>query len=224
MAKTDRVDAQVLAHFAEALRPEARPPKDPLSQELKDLLARRRQLVAMICSEKNRLNTASGRVRRDIRVNISWLKKRLNSLDKVLGQRIKGSPIWQAKSDLLKSAPGVGRVLSQTLLANLPELGSLNRRQIAALVGVAPLNHDSGRFRGARRVWGGRGQVRSVLYMAALVATRRNPVIKAFYERLRQAGKAPKVALTAAMRKLLVILNAILRTGQLWQPLSPVAP
>jgi len=224
LAKTDKVDAFVLAHFAEALRPEARPPKDPLSQELKELLARRRQLVEMICAEKNRLNTASGRVRQDIQTNINWLKKRLNNLDKVLGERIKGSPLWQAKSDLLKSVPGVGKVVSQTLLANLPELGTLNRRQIAALVGVAPLNHDSGRFRGARRVWGGRSQVRGALYMAALVATRCNPVIKAFYERLRQAGKAPKVALTAAMRKLLVILNAILRTGQPWQPLIPVAP
>lgn len=216
LAKTDAIDAQVLAQFGEAVRPELRPFPDAATQELSALLARRRQLVGMLTAEKNRLRTAAKAVRADVQEHIRWLKRRLSDLDGQLAQSIRSSPSWRERDNLLKSTPGVGPVLSVTLLAELPELGTLGRKEIAALVGVAPLNWDSGHLRGKRRVWGGRSRVRAALYMAALVAARRNPVLRAFYERLVEAGKPKKVALTACMHKLLTILNAMIRHRTPW--------
>ena len=216
LAKTDAIDAQVLAQFGEAVRPELRPFPDAATQELSALLARRRQLVGMLTAEKNRLRTAAKAVRADVQEHIRWLERRLSDLDGQLAQSIRSSPSWRELDNLLKSTPGVGPVLSVTLLAELPELGTLGRKEIAALVGVAPLNWDSGHLRGKRRVWGGRSSVRAALYMAALVAARRNPVLRAFYERLVEAGKPKKVALTACMHKLLTILNAMIRHRTPW--------
>jgi transposase len=180
------------------------------------LLTRRRQLVEMLTAEKNRLLLARGPVRRDLQQHIRFLERRLREVDGELHTAVKASPLWRVQDDLLQSVPGVGRVVSLTLLAQLPELGRLSHKEIAALVGVAPLNRDSGTLRGTRLVYGGRAPVRAVLDMAALVARRRNPVIRAFYQRLRTAGKPAKVALTACMRKLLIILNAIARSGTPW--------
>ena len=222
LAKTDTIDAQVLARFAEAVRPALRPLPDAATQQLSALLTRRRQLVEMLTAEKNRLRTAAPAVRDHIKEHILWLERSLSDLDRELEQAIHSSDMWRAQDDLLQSAPGVGPVVSTTLLAALPELGALNRKEIAALVGVAPLNRDSGSFRGKRTVWGGRPQVRAVLYMATLVASRRNPVIRAFYQRLLAAGKPKKVALTACMRKLLTILNAMIRHRTPWQYASPL--
>lgn len=216
LAKTDALDAAVLAQFAEAVRPEPRPLPDAATQALSALLLRRRQLIGMLTAEKNRLGSAPAPVRTAIVAHIRWLKSRLAELDADLARTIRESPLWREKDDLLQSTPGVGPVLARTLLASLPELGTLTRQQIAALVGVAPLNRDSGRFRGSRRVWGGRAHVRAALYMSALVATRFNPVIRAFYHRLCAAGKAKKVALTACMRKLLTMLNAMLKHQTPW--------
>jgi len=216
LAKTDAIDAQVLAQFGEAVRPELRPFPDAATQELSALLTRRRQLVGMLTAEKNRLRTAAKAVRADVQEHIRWLERRLSDLDGQLAQSIRSSPSWRERDNLLKSTPGVGPVLSVTLLAELPELGTLGRKEIAALVGVAPLNWDSGHLRGKRRVWGGRSRVRAALYMAALVAARRNPVLRAFYERLVEAGKPKKVALTACMHKLLTILNAMIRHRTPW--------
>ncbi len=216
LAKTDAIDAQVLAQFAEAVRPRLRPLPDAAAQELSALMTRRRQLIEMLTAEKNRLRAAARAVRPDIQEHIHWLERRLADLDGDLSQTIRSSDIWREKDDLLQSAPGVGPVVSTTLLADLPELGTLNRKEIAALVGVAPLNRDSGTLRGRRTVWGGRSKVRAALYMATLVATQRNPVIRTFYQRLLSAGKPKKVALTACMRKLLTILNAILRSSTPW--------
>jgi transposase len=216
LAKTDAIDAQVLAQFGEAVRPELRPFPDAATQELSALLARRRQLVGMLTAEKNRLRTAAKAVRADVQEHIRWLERRLSDLDGQLAQSIRSSPSWRERDNLLKSTPGVGPVLSVTLLAELPELGTLGRKEIAALVGVAPLNWDSGHLRGKRRVWGGRSRVRAALYMAALVAARCNPVLRAFYERLVEAGKPKKVALTACMHKLLTILNAMIRHRTPW--------
>lgn len=218
LAKTDRLDAQVLAQFAEAVRPEPRPLPDAQAQELTALLQRRRQLVEMLTAEKNRLTVASRRVRPQLQAHIEWLHKHIAQLDDDLRTLIRSSPLWRDKDDLLRSAPGVGPVLATTLLAALPELGSLTRRQIAALVGVAPLNRDSGTLRGRRTVWGGRAQVRAVLYMSTVVAVRHNAIVAAFYQRLCAAGKAPKLALTACMRKLLTILNAMLKHRTRWAP------
>jgi transposase len=218
LAKTDRIDARVIARFAEAVRPEIREIKTEEMQALTALGLRRRQIIQMITSEKNRLTTASKWTREDIKEHISWLEKRLDDVTKELEKSIRNSPIWREKDDLLRSVPGVGPVLSATLLSQLPELGSLNRKQIAALVGVAPLNRDSGQFRGKRCIWGGRASVRCALYMATLVATRFNPAIAAFYRRLRIAGKEHKVALTACMRKLLTMLNAMARDRAHWSP------
>jgi transposase len=218
LAKTDRLDAQSLAHFAEALRPQPRPLPDAQAQELSALLQRRRQLVEMLTAEKNRLPLAARRVRPQLQAHITWLQQQITQFDDDLRALVRSSPLWRAKDDLLRSAPGVGPVLATTLVAALPELGTLTRQQIAALVGVAPLNRDSGTFRGRRTVWGGRAQVRTVLYMSTLVAVRHNPVLAAFYQRLRAAGKAPKVALTACMRKLLTILNAMLKHHTRWAP------
>lgn len=217
LAKTDALDARILAHFAEVVRPAPRPLPDATSQELSALLARRRQLIEMLTAENTRLPRAARPVRQGILSHVKWLERQLGKTDEDLARMIRESPLWREKDDLLTSAPGVGPVMSATLLANLPELGSLDRKQIAALVGVAPLNRDSGTLRGTRTIWGGRAQVRATLYMAALVATRRNPVIHAFSQRLLAAGKAKKVALTACMRKLLTMLNAMLTHRTPWR-------
>ena len=218
LAKTDALDARVLAHFAEAMRPAIRPLPGAGTREMAALVARRRQLVEMITAEKNRLRTAARRIRPKVEEHIRWLEENLADLDQDLGDLIRSSPIWRDKDELLRSTPGVGPVLSMTLLSDLPELGALNRGEIAALVGVAPFNRDSGTLRGKRKVWGGRAQVRAALYMAALVATRFNPVLRAFYQRLCTAGKPKKVALTACMRKLLTILNLMVRQNRHWNP------
>ncbi len=217
LAKTDALDAQVLARFAQAVRPALRPVPDAPTQELAALIARRRQVVEMLTAERNRLGGAPKRVQRRIQVHLNWLTAELARAGDDLDQAIRNSPIWREQEDLLQSVPGVGPVVTRTLLAELPELGTLNRKQIAALVGVAPLNRDSGMLRGRRMVWGGRAQVRAVLYMGAIVAARFNPVLRAFYQRLRAAGKAKKVALTACMRKLLIILNAIMKHRTPWR-------
>ena len=218
LAKTDAIDAAVLALFADRIRPQVRPLRDEETQELEALVVRRRQVVDMITAEKNRLIAAppSKRVRTAIGKTIKWLQKQLEEIDSDLDNAVKGSPIWREKDDLLRSVPGVGKVLSRTMLSLVPELGTLGKKQIAALIGVAPLNWDSGLHRGRRSIWGGRAQVRSVLYMGALVAARFNPVIRAFHARLVAAGKLPKVALVACMRKLLTILNAIVRDRTPW--------
>ena len=218
LAKTDAIDAPILALFAERVRPELRALPDAAVEALDALLTRRRQLVEMLVAERNRLLVARPTIRRDLQQHIRFLERRLHEADDDLHTAVKASPVWRVKDDLLQSVPGVGRVVSLTLLAELPELGRLSHKAIAALVGVAPLARDSGTLRGKRLVYGGRAPVRAVLYMAALVAARRNPVIRAFYQRLRTAGKPAKVALTACMRKLLVILNAIARSGTPWQP------
>jgi transposase len=216
LAKTDRLDAQVLARFAAAVRPEPRALPDEAAQRLSALCARRCQLVEMLTAEQNRLSRADEAVRAGIAAHIRWLRQQLADVDRDVGTAVRETPIWRHKDDLLQSARGVGRVLSATLLAELPELGTLNRKQIAALVGVAPLNRDSGTFRGKRSTWGGRAQVRRPLYMAALVATRCNPTLRTFYGRLLATGKPKKLALTACMRKLLVILNAMIRDNRRW--------
>jgi transposase len=217
LAKTDTLDAQILARFAEVMRPELRPLPDEQTQTLAAILTRRRQLVEMLTAEKNRLGSARKPVRKSLRTHITWLERELSHTDSDLAQAIRESPVWREKDDLLRSTPGVGPVLATTLLADLPELGTLTGKQIAALVGVAPLNRDSGTLRGKRTVWGGRAPIRAALYMAALVASRFNPVIRAFYQRLCAAGKAKKVALTACMRKLLIILNAMLKHRTPWR-------
>jgi transposase len=216
LAKTDIIDAIVLARFAEAIRPAVRPLPDDTLLELRALISRRRQLTEMIVAERNRLSQASKSVKRRIEAHIRWLQAELGRADKDLDQSIRQSPIWKENENLLRSVPGIGPVVSRTLLAELPELGKLNRKQIAALVGIAPLNRDSGTLRGRRAVWGGRATVRATLYMAALVASRRNAVMRAFYQRLRNAGKAPKLALVACMRKLLTILNAMIKHRTYW--------
>jgi transposase len=217
LAKTDALDAHGLAHFAEAVRPAPRPLPDAQTQALSAHLARRRQLLDMLTAEKNRLGSAPPMIQADIQAHITWLERRLADVNDDLGKAIRASSVWRERDDLLQSTPGVGPVLSYTLVADLPELGSLSRQQIAALVGVAPLNRDSGSLRGKRTVWGGRAHVRAVLYMSTLVAVRYNPVLQTFPARLRCAGKAPKVALTACMRKLLTILNAMLKHRTPWQ-------
>jgi transposase len=218
LAKTDRLDAQVLAQFAAAMQPTPRPQPDAATQQLSAVLARRQQVVDMLTAEKNRLSQQlESALRKRLRAHITWLAKELERTEQELTQLIQQSPAWRAQDDLLQSAKGVGPVFSQTLLAEVPELGQLNRKQMAALIGVAPFNRESGGYRGKRRIWGGRARVRAVLYMGALVATRHNPVIKAFYERLLAAGKEKKVALTACMRKLLTILNAMIKQQTKWQ-------
>ncbi len=216
LAKTDKLDAKLLAHFAAAIRPTIRPMPSDEEEQLTGLLVRRRQLVDMLTVEKNRLHTVRPALREDIREHLTWLQAKLAKLDEEIDRFLKSSSLWIEKDAILRSTPGVGRVTSCTLLAMLPELGTLNRQEIAALVGVAPVNKDSGRKQGKRRVYGGRSTVRSVLYMAALAAKRYNPRIKKFYEELLLRGKEKKVALTACMRKLIVILNAMLRTNQSW--------
>ena len=220
LAKTDKLDALVIAQFAQAIRPELRPLKTAEAQELEALLSRRRQIVQMLTAEKNRLHSAPGWTRNDISLHIAWLEKRLAKIEEELGAMIRKSPVWRVKDELLRTFKGAGPVLSQSLLNDLPELGGLNRKKIAALVGVAPLNRDSGKFRGRRMVWGGRAEIRSVLYMATVAAIRSNPVIRAYHGRLVRAGKVPKVAITACMRKVLTILNAMMRNQTPWRPLT----
>jgi transposase len=216
LAKTDAIDAHVIARFGEAVRPEVRPLKDEETKRLAALITRRRQIVEMITAEKNRLSRTTPWTLKDIKNHVAWLEKCLKKADKNLNDLLRKSPVWREKDDILQSTPGVGPVLSMTLLSNLPELGALNRKQIAALVGVAPLNRDSGSFRGKRMIWGGRASIRSVLYMSVTCAIRFNPVIKKFYQRLRDAGKLHKVAMTACMRKLLVILNTMIKNRTCW--------
>ena len=218
LAKTDRLDAQVLALFAARVRPTPRPLPDDATQELEALLARRRQLLEMLHAERQRLPRARGReVRRNLRAHIRWLEQSVIDADAALERLIQASPLWRVQDELLQSVPGVGPTLARTLLGLVPELGHLDRHQIAALVGVAPLARDSGTLRGRRTCWGGRPAVRSVLYMAALTAARYNPVLRPFYQRLRTAGKPAKVALTAVARKLVVLLNAMLRDQRPWR-------
>jgi transposase len=218
LAKTDRIDAQVLALFGARVRPQPRPLPDDATQELEALLTRRRQLLEMLHAERQRRTVARRRlVRRSLDAHIRWLERQAIDTDAELDHLIQASPLWRVQDQLLQSVPGVGPTLARTLLGAVPELGRLDRRQIAALVGVAPLARDSGTLHGRRTCWGGRPAVRTVLYMAALVAARWNPLLRTFYQRLRAAGKPAKVALTAVARKLLVYLNAILRDQQPWR-------
>lgn len=218
LAKSDPIDAEVLRRFAEAVQPEYRPLADEQTRELEALLARRRQLLAMLVAERQRLAQAAPVVRRELRAHIAWLAKRVKDSDRERGARLRSSPLWRERDQLLRSVAGVGRVTVQTLCAALPELGTLDRKKISALVGVAPFNCDSGTLHGRRRCWGGRAEVRAVLYMATVSAVRCNPALRTFYQRLKAAGKPPKVALTATMRKLLTILNAMVRDGAEWDP------
>lgn len=218
LAKTDALDARVLAQFAQRVQPTPRPIKDDQALELDDLLARRRQLVAMLAAEKNRLSRARPRSHNDIRAHMAWLEKRIKHIDDDLEACVKNSPLWRERDALFQSVPGVGPVLSLTLLIGLPELGSVSHKALAKLVGVAPLNRDSGTMRGSRAIWGGRVQVRNALYMATCSAIRWNPVLKPYYLKLRAEGKPPKVAIVACMRKLLGILNAMAQAGTHWKP------
>lgn len=218
LAKTDAIDARALAHFAAATEAEPRPLPDAAARELDALLDRRRQLVGMRTMEQNRRATAAGLVLRDVEAHLRWLEEHIARVDRELDERIRSTPAWRERDDLLRGIPGVGPVLSRTLLAGMPELGREGNRRVAALAGLAPLPDDSGTRRGPRRIAGGRGQVRSVLYMAALSARRHNPALRALADRLKAAGKRPKVILVAVARKLLVIANAVLRSGRPWDP------
>ena len=218
LAKTDVIDAGLLARFGEVIQPDVRPLPDAHMQELRGLVVRRRQVVDMLTMERNRVPQATRGVRRHVQRHIAVLQRQLAVLNRELARLLQASPVWRARDKLLRSVPGVGNVTASLLVAELPELGRLNRKQIAALVGVAPHNRDSGSYRGKRSVWGGRAPVRASLYMATLVATRHNAVIKSFYARLCEAGKPKKVALTACMRKLLTILNSMMCTQSEWKP------
>ena len=222
LAKTDRIDAHILALFAERVRPNVRPLPDEEARTLAAIVARRRQILEMIVAENNRVALAPVPVAKGILKHVRWLERQLKDVESDLDRSIKDSALWQAKSDLLQQVPGVGPNLARTLIAELPELGSLSHKQIAALVGVAPFARDSGRLRGKRTAWGGRASVRSALYMSIWSATQYNPVIRTFYERLRIRGKSAKVAQVAAMRKLLVILNAMVRDHSDWDPNIPL--
>jgi transposase len=213
LAKTDRIDAAVIAHFGEAVKPEPQALKDDQAQNLDALISRRRQLVEMITAEKNRFAVAKSWVKDDIGATVAWLTRSVEKINKEIDRIIKNSPLWREKDQLLQTAKGVGAIVSSSLLCDLPELGSLNRHKIAALVGVAPFSRDSGTYRGRRTIWGGRAHVRSILYMATISAIRFNPLIKPLYERLIERGKVRKVAIVACMRKLLTILNAMVRTN-----------
>ena len=218
LAKTDALDARALAHFADAIRPEPRPLPDAETDALRALLTRRRQLIAMRTAEQNRLGSAPPSLYDDLHAHITWLEQRLVALDETLDTTLRASPVWRERDELYRSVPGIGPVCARTLFLELPELGTLSRQRMAALVGVAPFNRDSGTLRGHRIIWGGRAHVRATLYMGTLVAVRHNPVLKACYERLLAAGKAKKVALIACMRKLLTILNAMAKHQTPWQP------
>jgi transposase len=225
-AKTDGIDAAVLAAFGARVQPEPRAIPDADTQALAALVVRRRQLLEMIGMEQRRLEQAppTGRITRDLRNHIRWLTRRVDDVDAEIGTAIEASPVWRVHEDLLRSVPGVGPTTARTLLAELPELGRLDRRAIAALVGVAPFNCDSGAHRGQRHIWGGRAPVRATVYMAALAATRHNPVLRAFYRRLIEAGKPAKVALVATMRKLLTILNTMMKHQTRWNPEAASTP
>jgi len=218
LAKTDKIDAGVIARFGATMKPEPQARRDRNREELNHWVTRRRQLVLMATAEKNRLQTATPEMQTHIKKHIAWLQADIEELEQQISQAIAANPRWSETAKRVESVPGVGSITSSTLVADLPELGQLNRQKIAALVGVAPFNHDSGKRRGQRRIFGGRASVRSVLYMATLSAIRHNPVIKSFYDRLIAKGKLKKVALTACMRKLLVILNAMIKNGQDWSP------
>ena len=218
LAKTDALDAKAIARFAEAVRPEPRPVPDAQARALGELVARRRQIVEMMTAERNRRRQlTSRRLIKSVDRLLAVLQKELSEIEQELDEGIRGTPAWRERDELLRSVPGIGNVVARSLIADLPELGRLDRKQIAALVGVAPLNRDSGKMRGKRTTWGGRAKVRCALYMAALVASRYNPLLKAFYQRLISAGKPKKLALTAVMRKLLTILNAMIRDNTRWQ-------
>lgn len=218
LAKTDALDAKAIARFAEAIKPEPRPVPDEQARALGELVARRRQVIEMMIAERNRRRQLSSRrLIKSVDRLLAVLQKELSELEQEVGEGIRGTPAWRERDELLRSVPGIGNVVARTLIADLPELGRLGRKQIAALVGIAPLNRDSGRMHGKRTTWGGRAKVRSALYMAALVASRRNPVLKAFYQRLISFGKPKKLALIAVMRKLLTILNAMVRDNKRWQ-------
>ena len=218
LAKTDALDAQILARFAQRVQPPARPLPDATTQELASLLARRRQLIEMRSAERNRRPALPPRLQPGLDEHLALLERQIAALDDELDQTLRDSPVWREKEALLRSIPGIGPVVARTLLGELPELGTLSRQEAAALAGVAPLNHDSGQRRGARRIWGGRAPVRAALYMAVVSATRFNPAIRALHDRLRRAGNPPKVAFVACMRKLLTIANAVLRDGTPWTP------
>jgi transposase len=221
VAKTDKIDAQVIARFGAVMKPQARARREKSQVELNELVSRRRQLVEMLTAEKNRLQTASPDMQAHIARHLAWLQGEIEALEQQISQAIEANPIWAETAKRVDSAPGIGPITAATLVADLPELGHLNRQKIAALVGVAPFNHDSGKHRGKRRVFGGRTSVRSVLYMATLSAIKHNSVIKEFYHHLLDQGKLKKVALTACMRKLLVILNTMVKTGQDWKSPLP---
>lgn len=221
LEKTDKLDAKVLAQFAEVVRPQPRPLTSEAGQRLNELVTRRQQLVGMHTQEENRRATASPELRGGIEVHLRWLEQELRDLETRLQETLKEDPAWRQKDRLLRTAKGVGPVLSWSLVGGLPELGRLNRHAIAKLVGTAPLARDSGQFKGRRMIWGGRSAIRAVLYMGALAAVRSNPPIRALYERLLAAGKPKKVALTACMRKLLTVLNAMVREQKTWQPQLP---
>jgi transposase len=223
LAKTDKLDAQMLAHYAQAIQPPVRPLKDSEQMELATLMSRRRQLRDMIVMEGNRRRTSTPKVRGNIDQHLAYLRQLLKDLDQDIHDAIRRTPLWHEKSEILQSFNGVGPKVSASLIADLAELGTAPRTQISALAGLAPMNRDSGQWRGKRTIQGGRPAVRQALYMAALVASRRNPVIREFYQRLRQAGKPAKVALTACMRKILVILNAMLKSRTYWNPQLPIA-
>lgn len=223
LAKTDKLDAQILARFADAVRPEPRPLPDETQQRIDALLVRRRQLLGMVTAERNRRRRAPTLTRAEIDEHLAWLQVRVEAIEDELNKTIRSSPLWRDKVALLRSVPGVGPMLAATIVAQLPELGVLTHKEIAALVGVAPLNRDSGHWRGKRTIWGGRPQVRAALYMSALVATQFNPLIRPFYLRLLATGKPKKLALTACMRKLLIILNAIAHRGLPWRSPASVA-
>jgi transposase len=222
LAKTDQIDSHVLARFAQTVRPRVYVLPDEQAQALAALLARRRQLQEMLTMERNRRSSIHASQRERLQGHIDWLQAELNQLDEELDQTIRDTPAWKAKDEILRSSPSVGKGLSSALIIDVPELGTLNRKKIAALVGVAPFNRDSGQFRGRRMIFGGREHVRTTLYMATLNATRFNPIIRTFYERLVKAGKPFKVAIVACMRKFLTILNAMVKNGTPWIPPKPV--
>jgi transposase len=224
LAKSDALDARILALFGQRMQPPARPLPEATAQDLAALLARRRQLLEMRTAEANRRPTLTARLRPALDAHVTWLSQQIADLDRELERTLRESPVWREKEDLLRSIPGIGPVVARTLLAELPELGTLDRQQVAALAGVAPLNQDSGQRQGKRRIWGGRAPVRAALYMAVVTAIRCNPVIRPFYQRLTEAGKPVKVAMVACMRKLLTMANAMLRDGVGWSPDALLAP
>jgi transposase len=221
LAKTDKIDAGVIARFGATMKPQARARRDEAQVALNEQITRRRQLVLMLTAEKNRLHTASPVMQAHIARHIAWLQAEIEALEAQISQALKANPVWAETAKRVDSVPGIGFITASTLVADLPELGHLNRQKIAALVGLAPFNHDSGKHRGKRRIFGGRTSVRSVLYMATLSAIRHNPVIKEFYQHLLDKGKLKKVAITACMRKLLVIINTMVKTGQDWKSPRP---